>query len=148
MLEFTLEELIVRTGVSRRNIKYWTALYALPHRRDGRRNFYPPITEQLLKGISLLSAHPIFTTAYIHWLIDAVLERPPADPDRAIALRSGWATLDSAFGTTGLLPPGLPEFLMTVATPTPRQPEFPRPMESPFVSNHSRPRKHDDDSLL
>lgn len=149
MIEFTLEELIVRTGASRRNIKYWTALYVLPFRRDGRRNFYPEITERILKGITLLAAHPVFTTAYIRWMVDAALERPAADPARAAALRTGWTAATDAFGITGLLPPALPDVLEKIAPPeSPRRSQTVVRAVGNFVPEKTRSRSRDDDALL
>lgn len=142
--ERTLEELTKRTGVSRRNIKYWTALYDLPFRREGRRNLYPEITERLLRAIAALSAHPIFTTAYVRWMIDTALEREPADPRRAAALATRWADVMNAFSAGGLLPPGLTTLFSRLPPSQPTANEVIRPRVSPSSSGGTHKRQEDD----
>lgn len=153
MQELTLEEVVATTRASRRNVKYWTALYDLPFRRDGRRNLYPPVTVTLLGAIVLLSEHALFTTTYIRWLVDRVLERSPADPRRAARIARNWDSITEAFGETGLLPPELVSFLATAEPPplevprgfqaTPTQPPIPG-----IGSASSYRRTRDDDALL
>jgi len=75
-----LEETARRIDATPRNIKYWTRSHALPVRRRGRRNLYPPQTVALLNAIARLAELEIHTTRYIRWLVDLALERPIADP--------------------------------------------------------------------
>lgn len=153
MQELTLEEVVATTRASRRNVKYWTALYNLPFRKDGRRNLYPPVTVTLLTAIALLSEHSIFTTTYIRWLVDRVLERSPAAPRRAVRITRDWEAITNAFGATGLLPPELVAFL---ATAKPLAPEdsrqtatlSPTAMGSGGSPAPSYRRTRDDDALL
>jgi DNA-binding transcriptional MerR regulator len=75
-----LDETARRVGATPRNIKYWTRIHALPVRRRGRRNLYPPLTIALLGAIARLAELEIHTTRYIRWLVDLALERPIMDP--------------------------------------------------------------------
>lgn len=153
MQELTLEEVVATTRASRRNVKYWTALYNLPFRKDGRRNLYPPATVTLLAAITLLSEHSIFTTTYIRWLVDRALERSPAAPRRAGRITRNWETITNAFGATGLLPPELVAFLETAEPLAPedhrRESAAPSTTMGPGGSlSPSYRRTRDDDALL
>ncbi|MGM0381194.1 MAG: MerR family transcriptional regulator [bacterium] len=60
-----LEDVEEETGISERNIKYWSQKYELSVEKDGRRNVYPDRTIVLLRLIELLSDSELFTHNFI-----------------------------------------------------------------------------------
>lgn len=107
MEELTLEDVVAETGITVRNIKYWSALYKLDVRRKGRRNFYPRRTVEILNVIADLAAQQVFTTHFVRWLVDVAMERDPARDARFIRYRDARARLSSALGVAlPEMPPG------------------------------------------
>ena len=68
-----LDEVIEKTGISERNVKYWSQKYELPVEKDGRRNLYPPRTVKLLKLVNLLSDSELFTQHFIRLQVQRAL---------------------------------------------------------------------------
>jgi DNA-binding transcriptional MerR regulator len=79
MASIYLEELAEKTGISERNIKYWTGKYELPVEKDGRRNVYPDKTVNLLKLIELLSESDLFTQHFIQLQVSRGLSGKPEE---------------------------------------------------------------------
>ena len=108
MREWTLEEIIEERGISARNIKYWTSIYTLDTRREGRRNFYPEITVEILSAVHALAELQLFSTRYIRMLVDHALQRDCSDPDRARDYARHHEALSKTLPIPAPLFPGLP----------------------------------------
>ena len=76
----TIEEVHQRTGISVRNIKYWSRLYGLHLERRGRRNFYSEDVVRILEAVAALSALNLFTSHYLKWLVAAAQGRAIEGP--------------------------------------------------------------------
>lgn len=71
----TLEEVRERTGITIRNIKFWTRLYRLRLERKGRRNLYPEDTVRILEAVAALADLHLFTSHYMKWVVAAAQGR-------------------------------------------------------------------------
>lgn len=107
MKELTLPEVIAQTGISERNIKYWSAFYDLEVVRRGRKNFYPRRTIDLLKVIAELSQLQIFTTNFVRWLVDTALRRPMEDAERFQSYKNRFQDLSIRLGMELPVIPGI-----------------------------------------
>jgi hypothetical protein len=99
----TLEQVHERTGLSIRNIKYWSRLYRLRMDRRGRRNYYPPETVRILEAVAALAEVNLFTSHYLKWVVAAAQGAPVADGDDR--LRKYVALYPSLTALPGLPPP-------------------------------------------
>lgn len=77
-----LEDVIDETGITERNVKYWSQKYDLPIEKDGRRNLYPPRTVNLLRLIRLLSDTELFTHHFIRLQVQRALGNQRDDIDK------------------------------------------------------------------
>lgn len=77
MAAIYLEDLVEKTGISERNIKYWCGKYELPIAKEGRRNVYPEKTVALLELIDLLSESELFTRHFIKLQVQRILGKEP-----------------------------------------------------------------------
>lgn len=73
--DYTLNQILELTGITRRNVKFWTNVYNIKPTKVGRRNYYSEIELQLLKMISFLSSHSLYTQKFIKLLVDFNLQR-------------------------------------------------------------------------
>ncbi len=80
-----LEDVEEETGISERNIKYWSQKYELPVAKDGRRNVYPERTITLLKLIELLSDTELFTHRFIRLQVKRALDELDEDSENCQA---------------------------------------------------------------
>lgn len=72
---FTIEEVHARTGITIRNIKFWTRLYGLETQRRGRRNLYPDRTVRILEAIAALADLGLFSSHFMKWVVAAAQGR-------------------------------------------------------------------------
>lgn len=77
-----LEDVIEETGITERNVKYWSQKYDLPVEKDGRRNLYPPRTISLLRLVKLLSDTELFTHHFIRLQVQRALGKQRDDIDK------------------------------------------------------------------
>ncbi|MFB6356347.1 MAG: MerR family transcriptional regulator, partial [bacterium] len=105
-----LDDVIEQTGISERNVKYWSQKYDLPVEKDGRKNVYPPRTVTLLELIRLLSDTELFTHHFIRLQVQRALgvspDEIPKMSDYKSVRKKGvdfLEEIDSALGTK-LLP--------------------------------------------
>ncbi len=82
-----LEDVEEETGISERNIKYWSQKYDLPVEKDGRRNVYPERTITLLRLIELLSDTELFTHNFIRLQVQRALDELDEDSENYSAYR-------------------------------------------------------------
>jgi len=75
--KYNLEQVMSITGISKRNIKFWSNVYNIKPEKIGRSNYYSEKLLQLLKMISFLSESLLFTQKFIKLLIDFNLNRLP-----------------------------------------------------------------------
>lgn len=141
MEELTLEHVVAETGISVRNVKYWSALYKLDVRRKGRRNYYPRRTVEILSAIADLAAQQVFTTHFVRWLVDVAMERDPARDARCGRYQDARARLSAALGVA------LPEMPPSRWSGAPPRPAAPDATISSIRSTAARPRR-DDEALL
>lgn len=146
----TLEEVVSETGIPVRNIKYWSSIYELEFRRQGRRNFYPRRTVEILMTIDALSAPQLFTTHFIRWLVDLALGRPLKNSE----LIERYRRLQEEYGSVLGLPepvaprPGSGRRVRRIARTVisvPLPPSYSSPALPVFTP---RPRRKDDEALL
>ncbi|RMH56671.1 MAG: MerR family transcriptional regulator [Candidatus Hydrogenedentota bacterium] len=152
----TIEAVRKETGISFRNIKYWTALYELPFQKKGRRNYYPPDTVELLRAIALLSRFHVFSSRYIRWLIDLKLERPLKEESSYIAFLAEEPFLVSLFGIHAPRSPSTTVPQHSSSSSSSFSPSFSakgdhvhnNPSDSSFPTAFSRTVSPDDDVIL
>ena len=77
-----LDDVIEETGITERNVKYWSQKYDLPVEKDGRKNVYPPRTMTLLRLIETLSDTELFTHHFIRIQVQRALGKPVDQIDR------------------------------------------------------------------
>ncbi len=68
-----LDDVVEQTGITERNVKYWSQKFNLPVEKDGRRNVYPDRTVKLLKLVELLSGTELFTHRFIQLQVHRAL---------------------------------------------------------------------------
>jgi len=78
-----LDDVVEETGITQRNVKYWSQKYDLPVEKDGRKNVYPSRTIRLLEMIEELSDTELFTHHFIRIQVQRALGRDPEAIDRA-----------------------------------------------------------------
>ena len=67
---YKLEEIEFKTGITRRNIKFWCSVYKIKPKKIGRSNYYSELQFELLKLINFLSNSHYFTQKYIKLIVD------------------------------------------------------------------------------
>ncbi|HPG29360.1 MAG TPA: MerR family transcriptional regulator [bacterium] len=67
---YKLEEIEFKSGITRRNIKFWCSVYKIKPKKIGRSNYYSELQFELLKLINFLSDSHYFTQKYIKLIVD------------------------------------------------------------------------------
>ncbi|MBL4889766.1 MAG: MerR family transcriptional regulator [Candidatus Lindowbacteria bacterium] len=135
MADLNLEEVVKETGISVRNIKYWSALYDLEFIKQGRRNYYPRKTVDLLKVIGELSELQLFTTNLVRILVDASMGRKFKDDNIYNEYKEKYTELSKCLGQPL---PALPSFSLKKQVSGSGNYSFRRPVGQ----------RDDDDALL
>lgn len=78
-----LDDVVEKTDISERNVKYWSQKYDLPVEKDGRRNVYPKRTIQVLRMIRALSESELFTHHFIRIQVQRALGTDSSEIDRS-----------------------------------------------------------------
>ncbi|MEW5691910.1 MAG: MerR family transcriptional regulator [Candidatus Hydrogenedentota bacterium] len=78
---YTRQDVINKTGISDRNLKFWTAEYKVPTKKSGRRTLYPKSSVLLLEIIRDLSSTNFFSMKFISQIIDSFKNNKPIEDE-------------------------------------------------------------------
>lgn len=88
MSERYLEDVVEETGITERNVKYWSQKFDLPIAKDGRRNVYPDRTVKLLELVRILTGSELFTRRFVQLQVDRAIGNEDDDVDYLERYRS------------------------------------------------------------
>ncbi len=69
-LGYKLDEVVMKSGITQRNVKFWCAVYNIKPKKIGRSNYYSELQFQTLKLINFLSNSNLFTQNFVRLIVD------------------------------------------------------------------------------
>ncbi|MBP7652404.1 MerR family transcriptional regulator [Candidatus Dependentiae bacterium] len=69
-LGYKLDEVVEKSGITQRNVKFWCAVYNIKPKKIGRSNYYSELQFQTLKLINFLSNSNLFTQKFVRLIAD------------------------------------------------------------------------------
>lgn len=77
---YTRQEILNLTGISERNLKFWTHEYSIPTKKSGRRTLYSRLGLQILKTVLYLSSSNLVTMKFVNRVVEQLKSRDQGLP--------------------------------------------------------------------